>query len=49
MDGYPAAFFRFAGPENFVMEVNAVERIVARDVWAKLPQLDVSEAEANSP
>jgi hypothetical protein len=47
--GYPAKFIRFAGPENFVIEVNGAERIVTRDVWGNLPQLDASEAEANSP
>jgi hypothetical protein len=43
VDGYPAKFIRFAGPENFVIEVNGAERIVTRDVWGKLPQVDASE------
>jgi hypothetical protein len=41
LDGAPAIFLRFAGPDYVVIEVNRVERIVSRDFWADLPPQDV--------
>ena len=35
-DGYPAKFVRFAGPDNFIIEVNGAERIVTREYWRTL-------------
>jgi hypothetical protein len=37
LDGCPAIFLRFAGPDYIVIEFNRVERIISRDAWAKLP------------
>jgi hypothetical protein len=37
LDGYAVTFLRFAGPENFIVQVNGVERTVSRDEWAALP------------
>jgi hypothetical protein len=39
LDGYKTIFLRFADPDHFVIEVNGVERIVAREVWRSLPVL----------
>ena len=43
VDGYSAKFIRFAGPENFVIEVNGAERTVTREFWRNLPHLDASK------
>jgi hypothetical protein len=48
VDGYPAKFIRFAGPENFVIEVNGAERIVTREIWRNLPHLDATKVEASN-
>ena len=48
VDGYPAKFIRFAGPENFVIEVNGPERIVTREIWRNLPHLVASKVEASN-
>jgi hypothetical protein len=48
LDGYTAKFIRFAGPENFVIEVNGVERIVTREFWRGIPNLDPSKVEEPS-
>jgi hypothetical protein len=40
LDGCPAIFLRFAGPDYYVIEVNRVERIVSRDFWTNLPPQD---------
>jgi hypothetical protein len=45
VDGYTATFIRFAGSENFVIEVNGAERTVTREFWRTLPLCDVSIAE----
>jgi hypothetical protein len=45
VDGYPAKFIRFAGPEVFIIEVNGAERIVTREFWRGIPNLDPSKAE----
>jgi hypothetical protein len=42
VDGYAATFLRFAGPDNFVIEVNGAERTVAREFWRTLPHRDAS-------
>jgi hypothetical protein len=34
VDGYSAKFIRFAGPENFVIEVNGAERTVTGNFGA---------------
>jgi hypothetical protein len=36
LDGYAATFVRFAGSENFVIEVNGAERTVSREFWHSL-------------
>jgi hypothetical protein len=36
VDGYTVKFIRFAGPDNFVIEVNGAERTVTRDFWRTL-------------
>jgi hypothetical protein len=48
VDGYPAKFMRFVGPENFVIEVNGAERTVTRDFWRNLPHLDASKVGASN-
>jgi hypothetical protein len=48
LDGYTAKFIRFAGPENFVIEVNGVERTVTREFWRGIPNLDPSKVEEPS-
>ena len=37
LDGNSATFLRFAGPDNFVIEVNGGERTVSREFWRLLP------------
>jgi hypothetical protein len=48
LDGYTAKFLRFAGPDNFVIEVNDAERTVTRDFWRGIPNLDPSKVEEPS-
>jgi hypothetical protein len=43
LDGHAATFLRFAGPDNFVIEVNGAERIVSREFWRALPYRDASQ------
>jgi hypothetical protein len=45
LDGYAAMFLRFAGPDNFVIEVNGAERTVSREFWRALPHRDASKVE----
>jgi hypothetical protein len=42
LDGNAARFTRFAGPDNFVIEVNGAERTVTREFWRGLPNIDSS-------
>jgi hypothetical protein len=44
VDGYIAKFIRFAGSENFVIEVNGAERTVTREFWRALPLHNMSKA-----
>jgi hypothetical protein len=37
LDRSPAAFLRFAGPDEYVIEVDGSERTIARDFWRALP------------
>jgi hypothetical protein len=37
LDGHPAAFVRFDGPEQLVVAVDGELRIVARAYWVSLP------------
>jgi hypothetical protein len=37
MDGRPAKFLRFAGPDHLVIEVNAAERTITRECWRVIP------------
>ena len=48
VDGYPAKFIRFAGPDNFVIEVNGAERTVTREYWRGIPNLDPGKVEGPS-
>ena len=48
LDGYSAKFIRFAGPDNFVIEVNGAERTVTREFWRALPGRDASTVEERS-
>jgi hypothetical protein len=48
LDGYNAKFVRFAGPDNFVIEVNGVERTVTREFWSGVPNLDPRRVEEPS-
>ena len=48
LDGYAAKFIRFAGPDNFVIEVNGVKRTVTREFWRSIPNLDPSKVEEPS-
>jgi hypothetical protein len=48
VDGYTAKFVRFAGPDNFVIEVNGAERTVTREFWRGIPNLDPSKVEERS-
>jgi hypothetical protein len=48
VDGYGAKFVRFAGPDNFVIEVNGAERTVSRELWRTLPNLESSKVGAAS-
>ena len=48
VDGYSAKFVRFAGPENFVIEVNGAERTVTREFWRNLPHLDARKVGASN-
>jgi hypothetical protein len=45
VDGYKAIFIRFAGPDNFVIEVNGAERTVTREFWRALPVRDDNSGE----
>jgi len=45
LDGYTAKFVRFAGPDNFVIEVNGAERTVTREFWRTLPHHDAIAAD----
>jgi hypothetical protein len=42
LDGNSATFLRFAGPDNFVIEVNGAERTVSREFWRLLPPRDAN-------
>jgi len=44
LDGCPAIFLRFAGPDYVVIEVNRMERIVRKDFWTSLPRQDTNSA-----
>jgi hypothetical protein len=48
LGGYAATFLRFAGPDNFVIEVNGAERIVSREFWRAVPHYDASKVEEPS-
>jgi hypothetical protein len=48
LDGYAATFLRFAGPDNFVIEIDGAERTVSREFWRALPHHDVSKVEEPS-
>ena len=45
MEGFSAKFVRFAGPDNFVIEVNGTERTVTRKFWQTLPDRHASTVE----
>jgi hypothetical protein len=44
LDGCPAIFLRFAGPDYVVIEVNRMERIVRKDFWTSLLSRDKNPA-----
>jgi hypothetical protein len=44
LDGCPAIFLRFAGPDHVVIEVSREERIVSREFWKNLPIQDADLA-----
>ena len=46
IDGNPAKFIRFAGPDNLVIELNGVERKVTREFWYALPVHDAASSTA---
>jgi hypothetical protein len=48
LDGCPAIFLRFSGPDYFVIEVDRVERIVSKTFWANLPPYDAASAGASA-
>jgi hypothetical protein len=48
LDGCPAIFLRFYGPDYFVIEVDRVERIVSKAIWANLPPLDATFPDAST-
>jgi hypothetical protein len=48
LDEHAATFLRFAGPDNFVIEVNGAERIISREFWRALPHRDASEVQEPS-
>jgi hypothetical protein len=48
LDGCPAIFLRFSGPDYFVIEVDRVERIVSKTFWASLPPHDATSADASA-
>jgi hypothetical protein len=48
LDGHAAMFLRFAGRDNFVIEINGAERTVSRELWRALPHRDVSKVEEPS-
>jgi hypothetical protein len=49
VDGYPAKFVRFAGPDNFIIEVNGAERIVTREYWRTLSLRETGKMETAKP
>jgi hypothetical protein len=46
LDGGPAIFLRFAGPDYVVIEVNRSERVVSREIWIDLPTENTTAAAA---
>jgi hypothetical protein len=38
LNGHPANFVRFEGPDSFIVEVNGVEQAISRDHWGRLPE-----------
>jgi hypothetical protein len=48
VDGYPAKFMRFVGPDNFVIEVNGAERTETREYWRTLSLHEAGIAEGPS-
>jgi len=49
LDGYPASFIRFAGPEHFIVQVNGVERTISRNEWRSLPERLTSQPDHLEP
>jgi hypothetical protein len=39
LEGQPASFVRHEG-DSFIVSVNGQERMVSRDVWRSLPELE---------
>ena len=39
LEGQPASFVRLEG-DSFIVSVNGHERLVSRDVWRSLPELE---------
>jgi hypothetical protein len=37
-EGKAAKFLRFAGPDEFIIEVNGVEQRISRAEWLSLPE-----------
>ena len=37
MDGRPAKFLRFLGPDQLVTDLNAAERTITRECWRAIP------------
>jgi len=36
LNGYPATFVGFEGPDRFIIEVDGVERAISREEWRSL-------------
>jgi hypothetical protein len=37
LDGRPATFLRFDGPDRYVVEIDGEDRTITRDEWRGLP------------
>jgi hypothetical protein len=43
LNGRPATFVRFEGPDRFIIEVDGAERTISRDEWRSLPERSPTE------
>jgi hypothetical protein len=49
MDGRPAKFLRFSGPDQLVIGVNAAERTITRECWRAIPLYENKQDSTPAP